>query len=160
MREGSESDDGKGPSAVRGSLRSTGELIVTSRLLTLQSRRVLLAIFMKQFFFTGDENLKEQMKSMEERVATAERDYRKAVLRWASPETAQYWLVSYQRMIEEAEDLAIYLRTTAAELPATDRAEVSADVIRLDHVIERWRKVMVNTMAGGGEDLGSLASSR
>ena len=149
MRGGSESDDGTGPSGVRGSLRSTGELIIASRLLTLQSRRILLAVIVKKLFFTGDVELEAQVNSLEELIAKAERDYKKAVLKWAAPETAQFWLVSYQRMIEEAEDLATHLRTSAAELPGTDRAEVSADVVRLDQVIERWREAMVTAIATG-----------
>lgn len=149
MRGVSGSSGGDSPSGVRGSLRSTGELIIASRLLTLQSRRILLSTLVKKLFFTGDEELEEQVTSLEELIAKAEREYKKAVLRWAAPETAQFWLVSYQRMIEEAEDLATHLRTSAAELPGTDRAEVSADVVRLDQVIERWREAMLDAIATG-----------
>ena len=151
MRGGSESDGGDGPAGVQGTLRSTAELIIASRLLTLQSRRILLATTARKLFFLGDEEeLEKQVKSLEERTANAEREYKKAVLKWAQPETAQLWLVSYQQMIEEAENLAMHLRSSAAQLSGMDRAEISADVVRLDKVIERWREAMKPRIAAGG----------
>ena len=149
MREETGSKGGDGPSGVRGSLRPTGELIITSRLLALQSWRILLATSATKLLFMADEELEKHVNGLEERIAQAEREYKKAVLKWAEPETAQFWLVSYQRMIEEAEELAVHLRTSAGELAGTDRAEVSADLVRLDQVIERWREAMVKAIATG-----------
>lgn len=132
---------------VRGSLHSTGELIVRSRLLVLQSKRILIASVAKKLLFNEEPQLRALMRDREESADQAHRDYRKAVLEWASPETAQFWLVSYQGMIEGAEEYVALLRGSAKELPDPDRSYVEADIIQLDQIIERWRENVVQAGA-------------
>lgn len=128
---------------VRGSLHSTGELVVRSRLLVLQSKRILIASLARKLMHHDDPRLRARMREREDAADQAHIEYRKAVLAWASPDTAQFWLVSYQGMIEGAEELVAMLRGSARQLPDPDRTYMAADIIQLDQIIERWRENMV-----------------
>lgn len=147
---GGEHSGGSGPGtrAVRGSLQSTGDLIVMSRLLVLQSRRILLASLAKRLEASKNPRLRARAEALEASCDKAHNDYRKAVLAWSSPESAQFWLVSYQSMIEGAEELAVRLRSASEELPNPDRARMNADIIEVDQIIKRWRNRVV--LPGGG----------
>lgn len=138
-----------GPVVVKSGLGSTGDLIVMSRLLVLQSRRILLTSCMNKMRATGNEVLRTRVAELQKNVERAHSDYSKAVLAWASPDTAQYWLVAHQTMIDGAEELVTYLRDSADELPQPDRGEIGGDIARLEEIIERWRDAMVTTMGGG-----------
>lgn len=150
--DGGRESNGSGPvlPAVTGRLQSTGEMIVMSRLLLLQSKRILLASCLNKLRFTGNELLRHRVAELQGGADRALADYRKAVLGWASPETAQYWLVAHQSMIEGAEELIGHLRESAGELPQPDRGEVGGDIVRLEEIIQRWRISMVTPMTGGG----------
>ena len=149
MRGVRESDgQGPGPVVAKGGLGSTGDLIVMSRLLVLQSRRILLTSCLNKMRATGNEFLRPRAVELQKNIERAHSDYRKAVLAWASPDTAQYWLVAHQTMIEGAEDLVTCLHDSADELPQPDRGEIDADIVRLQEIIERWRESMVTSMGG------------
>lgn len=119
-----------------------------SRLLVLQSRRILLASLAKGLEASKSPRLRARAEALEASCDKAHNDYRKAVLAWSSPESAQFWLVSYQSMIEGAEELAVRLRSASEELPNPDRARMNADIIEVDQIIKRWRNRVV--LPGGG----------
>ena len=121
----------------------TGDLIVMSRLLVLQTRRLLLASGQKKALATSADRAR-----LKEAAAKAHAEYRKAVLAWASPDTSQFWMVSYATMIDGLEELAGRLRTSSKELPAQDRRELEADLVRLDEMTGRWRASMMSPMGG------------
>lgn len=132
-----------GSESRRRALQATGELIVTSRLLVLQSRRMLLSSCARRLQDSDTPQLKARMESLQARAEKALDDYRAAVLSWAAPDTRQFWLVSYEGIIEVAEALAARLRASALELPQPDSAEMIADLGRLDQIIMRWRATML-----------------
>lgn len=131
-------------------MHSTGDLIVMSRLLVMQSKRILLASCANRLRSTGNEHLRARLAELESEAEKAHRNYRKAVLAWASSETAQYWLVAQQSMIEGAEDLVAQLRESAGELPQPDRGEVGGDIVRIEKIIGRWREGLLESIAAGG----------
>ena len=130
---------------VMGRLHPTGDLIVMSRLLVLQSKRLLIASCTNKLRATGDDRFRRRLASLQTDSETALSEYRRAVLDWAAPETAQYWLVAHQTMIEGAEELVTHMRASADELPQPDRGDIGDDIVRLEAIIERWRGSMVAT---------------
>jgi len=131
-------------------LNQTGDLIVMSRLLVLQTRRLLLASSQKKLNATDADHLRLEVARLKEAAEKAYDAYRKAVLDWASPETAQFSMVSYATMIDGLEELAGRLRMSLDELPMQDRIDLDADLVRLDEIIGRWRATMLSSMGGTG----------
>ena len=131
-------------------LNQTGDLIVMSRLLVLQTRRLLLASSQKKLTATDADDLRLEVARLKEAAEKAYDAYRKAVLDWASPETAQFSMVSYATMIDGLEELAGRLRMSLDELPMQDRIDLDADLVRLDEIIGRWRATMLSSMGGEG----------
>ena len=131
-------------------LNQTGDLIVMSRLLVLQTRRLLLASSQKKLNATDADHLRLEVARLKEAAEKAYDAYRKAVLDWASPETAQFSMVSYATMIDGLEELAGRLRMSLDELPMQDRIDLDADLVRLDEIIGRWRATMLSSMGGIG----------
>jgi len=130
-------------------LSLTGDLIVMSRLLVLQTRRRLLASSQKdRGIANAGHDLLSEVTRLSEAATKAHEEYRKAVLDWASPETSQFSMVSYATMIDGLEELAGRLRTSSIELPTEDRLELDADLVRLDEIIGRWRASMLSSMGG------------
>ena len=132
---------------VRG-LNQTGDLIVMSRLLVLQTKRLLLASSQKKLLDTDADHHRSEVARLKESAARAHEEYRRAVLDWASPETSQFSMVSYATMIDGLEELAGRLRKSSIELPTEDRIELDADLVRLDEIIGRWRASMLSSMGG------------
>jgi hypothetical protein len=129
-----------------GFLRSTGDLIVMSRLLVLQSRRILLATTEKKLRAEDDPELRKRLGNHQAAAAGAHDAYRAAVLTWASPESTQFWMVAYATMIDGVEDLAGQLRARSYELPGRDRIAIQSDLAQLDRIIKRWRSTMLAPM--------------
>src|SRR5260370_42707649 len=122
---------------VRG-LNQTGDLIVMSRLLVLQTRRLLLASSQKKLLDSDADHHRLEVARLKESAARAHEAYRRAVLDWASPETSQLSMVSYATMIDVLEELAGCLRASSTQLPTEERSELDADLVRLDEIIDPW----------------------
>src|SRR5690348_4072759 len=130
-------------------LSLTGDLIVMSRLLVLQTRRRLLASSQKdRGVANAGHDILAEVTRLSAAANKAHAEYKKAVLDWAAPETSQFSMVSYAAMIDGLEELAGKLRTSSQELPTQDRADLDADVDRLDEIIGRWRASMMSSMGG------------
>src|ERR1051326_4753926 len=107
-----------------------GELIVTARLLVLQSKRMLLASGERRLGAGDVPGLRARCDQLRVAAETAQGSYRRAVLNWGSPETAQFLFVALATMIEGAEELAEKLRASLAELPAPDAMALRGDIGR------------------------------
>ena len=125
-------------------LQSAGDLIVTSRLLVLQTRRILLSSSQKRVH--AEPEVKTRIERLQKAAFKAHDDYRAAVLAWANPETSQFSMAAYATMIEGAEDLVTKLRASANELPLSDRIAMESDVAQVDEIIKRWRETLVESM--------------
>jgi hypothetical protein len=126
---------------------SIGEAIVTSRLLVLQSKRLLLASTENCLVKPGPEELRERAGQLRTQTDNAQHAYRAALLKWGSPETSDYWLVAYTRLIEKGTALINKLRGAAEELPPTDRLQLATEVEVLEDAVLRWREEVRASMA-------------
>jgi len=112
--------------------------IITSRMLILQSKRLLLVSLRRRLAATGVAALKKRVDGLQAEASLAQHQYRDAILNWASPEDADYWVVAYSRLIEMGNVLSGKLRDAAVVLPLQERDEVSADIEMLDEILQSW----------------------
>jgi len=121
--------------------------IITSRMLILQSKRLLLVSLRRRLAATGVGALKKRVDGLQAEAALAQHQYRDAVLNWASPEDADYWVVAYTRLIEMGNVLSGKLRDAAVVLPVQERGEITADIEMLEEIVERWTESKRESMA-------------
>lgn len=132
-------------------LQSVGDHIVMSRLLVLQSRRVMLATREKALVEAEDPELRREVERLRATVSKAQDEYRRSVLAWANSETSQFWMVAYSAMVEGAESLMEKLNDRSAQLPLADRAFVQSDLAQLNAIVSRWRAHMVKGLEDDDE---------
>jgi hypothetical protein len=128
-------------------MRVSADRIVTARLLILQSKRLLLVRALSKVRFRRLPEPNSHVLRLEGEVRNANESYRDSVLKWASVESNQYWLVAYGTLVEGAEELSAALDRAASSLPQPDRGDVLVDAQRLDGIIESWRELTRTTMA-------------
>jgi hypothetical protein len=109
----------------------TADMIVTSRLLILQSKRIMLGSARRKLSRRGGEQAQVDVELYETGVARAQTRYGECVLRWASPTSAQYRLIAYGSLIAKS---------------GPDRQEVLADVSRLESILKGWRSLSRESM--------------
>jgi hypothetical protein len=124
------------------------DLIVVSRLLVLQSRRILLASLQRQLEREDSPEIRSRIGRLQRDTEKAQAKYRAVVLAWASPEDPQFWKVAYAAMIDDAEAVMAKLKTRSIELPISDRTLVETDVAQVTDIIRRWRLHLVGSAAG------------
>ena len=134
-----------------GSLPDYGlSKIITSRMLILQSKRLLLVSLRRRLAATGVGALKKRVDGLQAEAALAQHQYRDAILNWASPEDADYWVVAYSRLIEMGNVLTGKLRDASVVLPLEERGEVSADIEMLEEIVQSWTESRRESMAVTG----------
>lgn len=119
--------------------RSTGEIVINSRLLVLQSKMLMLASLQRR---AQDE---ARAARLEAEVGRTQHRYREAVLAWGRPENSDYWIVAYSRLIEVGN--ALLSKLQEADLPPSDRVEASTDFESLETVVAGWRQALRDSMA-------------
>src|SRR5256885_16339325 len=122
----------------------TGDLILTSKYLVLQSKRMLLS---RAQVHPGD-HAQVEVERLEKEVSGAHERYSAAVLRWGVPATAEYRLIAYASLIARGERLKAALAGSRDGLAPDDRREVMEDISTLERIIEGWRDVTRQSMAG------------
>jgi hypothetical protein len=123
------------------------DTVINSRLLVLQSKRLLLNSAQHRLDERGLEAHRERVDRLHREAADADVAYRATILLHGSPEQREYWLVAYGRLIEIGQALAGRLRASVDGMPAADRFEVSTDVEMLEDIVDRWTDAMRATMA-------------
>lgn len=127
--------------------KSAAREIVSSRLLILQSKRLMLSSAQRRLDKTGLDSIKERVDRLRAETESAQHSYRVAMLAFGSPEHMDYWIVAYGRLIDIGNKLAKKLRHAVVELPATERYEASTDVEMLEDIVGRWSDSMRAAMA-------------
>ena len=117
-----------------------------SRLLILQSKRLLLHSLERRAGEVGMESLQGRVERMRLDASQAQHDYRAAVLRLGSPQHKDYWVIAYSRLIEMGQVLTGKLRAAALDLSPAERYEISADVEMLETVVDGWTESMRRSM--------------
>jgi hypothetical protein len=126
---------------------SSADKVVWSRLLVLQSKRLLLGCAQRRFRQTGTRDHWEKAERLRTEADEAQNAYRASQLEWGSPKTSEYWLVAYDRLIEKGNAVSAKLRSAASGLEAADRFEVATDVELLEDLIKSWRESVRALMA-------------
>jgi len=121
--------------------------IVTSRLLILQSKRLILRCKQKWLDANGEEWLRLEVEQMCLEAEDAQHRYRTTMLAWGSPEFQDYWLIAYARLIEMGSVLTTRLREATTQLPLGERYQVSADVEMLEDIVSNWTESLREEMA-------------
>ena len=121
--------------------------ILSSRLLVLQSKRLMLNSVQRRFEETGLESFRKRSEKLRVESELAAHVYRRSMLELGSPETMNYWTVAYGRLIERGHLLTRRLRDAAVQLPVTERYELSADVEMLEEIIGGWTESLRRSMA-------------
>jgi hypothetical protein len=126
---------------------ATAEQIINSKLLILQSKRLLLTSTERRLGDTGMQSLRERVNQLRRETETAQHGYRSSVLRWGSPRQHDYWPIAYTHLIEMGNTLTSRLRSSAPGLPADERYELTADVEMLEGIVEGWTRSKRRSMA-------------
>jgi hypothetical protein len=117
---------------------ATAEQIINSKLLILQSKRLLLTSAERRLGDTDVRSIRARVDQLRTETATAQHGYRSSVLRWGSPRQHDYWPIAYSRLIEMGNALTTKLRRSAPGLPAEERYELTADMEMLEGIVEGW----------------------
>ena len=119
---------------------SVAELLISAKLLMLQSKRLLLASVERRSKQKGRDSLRVETDRLREETKTAHEQYCSYVLTWGSPATPDYWPVAYGRLVETAAKLSAKLRGASTGLPREERYQVAAEVEILETLAEEWRE--------------------
>jgi len=118
-----------------------------SRLLVLQTKRLMLNSIQRRLARSESESVRERAEGLARETQQAQFRYRKAILDYGSPASSDYWLVAYGRLIEAGGALRSKLRSALGDLPADDRYEVSTDIEALDAILDGWNVSMRTAMS-------------
>lgn len=127
--------------------RSTAETIIMARLLVLQSKRLMLSSLQRRLEEQGYQSLKERIARLRIEADMAQYSYRSSMLAWGSPDSVDYWLVAYSRLIEVGNVVVGKLRDATDDLPPAERYQVSADVEALEHMLAKWTLMVRQSMS-------------
>lgn len=126
---------------------STSRGLINSRLLVLQSKRLLLSSAQRRLDDTGMDSMRQRVDTLRHEADMAQHVYRSTVLAVGSPENLDYWIVAYSKLIEMGNTLATKLRSAVVDLPLSERYQASADVEMLEEIVNRWQESMRHEMA-------------
>jgi len=119
---------------------SIADSLISSRLLVLQSKRLILASLERRLQRRALDSLRDRVRSLREETANAQERYSASILRWGSPEVPEYWPVAYSRLVETADRLYTKMRRAVVEMPPAERYQLAAEVEMLEVLVEGWRK--------------------
>ena len=122
--------------------------LIASRLLIVQSKRLMLASAERDAR-RGGTNRGKQVEKLRLEAATAQESCRSALLKFGTPANPDYWPVAYLRLIGIGKRLTGTLNANASMLAPTERDRASADVKRLEHIIDEWTVSMRASIAQG-----------
>ena len=125
----------------------SGREIVKSKLLILQSKRLLLSSAQRRLDQTGLDSMRRRVDRLRVETDMAQFGYRTAMLDYGSPQHSDYWIVAYGRLIEMASALSGKLRDSVVSLPIAERFQASADVEMLEEIISHWSRSMRTAIA-------------
>lgn len=127
--------------------RSTADTLIGSRLMILQSKRLMLNSARRRLESSGLESMKERVDHLRVETEQAQHAYRKMMLGYGSAELPEYWVVAYGRLIDAGGALARKLRHAAGGLPQAERHQVATDLKSLEGIIDEWTESMRASMA-------------
>jgi hypothetical protein len=128
--------------------REVADQIITSRLLVMQSKRLMLTSAQRRLEKAESVSVEQKVARLSRETEAANHAYRTAVLSLGSPDDRVYWVVAYGRLIDVGRTLAQRLRKATPDLPPPERYEVSADAEMLEEIVAGWSESMKGSMVG------------
>lgn len=119
---------------------SIADSIVSSRLLIVQSKRLMLSSLERRLRVHSEDSIRRRSDQIRDETARANHTYRSAVLTWGSTTSREFRLIAYGSLAELAETLVGELRATLGGLASADQVEVASEVAVLEDLISRWRQ--------------------
>jgi hypothetical protein len=129
--------------------RQTADIIIMSRLLVLQSKRLMLNRALRQLANSHDEMRVRQVDRLRTETESAQHSYRSTILAMESPDRHEYWLVAYGRLIDMGGALITKLRDAAMDLPNDERYAAVTDVEMMESILEHWTESLRTSMSAG-----------
>ena len=126
--------------AVAGTAPSVADSIVSSRLLIVQSKRLMLSSVERRFRLNGGDSMRQRTERIRDETAEAHRTYRSAVLTWGQASSHEFRLVAYSSLANLGENLVLQMRDTIPGRSPGEQFSMAAEVEMLEDVIEQWRK--------------------
>jgi hypothetical protein len=129
------------------SARIPRDSIITSRLLVLQSKRLMLDATERSLRSSNAAPVRRRMEELRMETDAAQDRYRRAILAWASTEDIDYWVIAYSRLIEKGNVIVKKMREANLVLPLTERYQVSTEIETMEHLVEDWTESLRRSMA-------------
>ncbi len=117
---------------------SLAGLIVWSRLLVLQSKRLLLAVARRRLRRTGGERDRVEAETLRRETESAQNMFRASRAAGEFDAPSGLRLEARDRLIEQGKDAVARLRRTAQLQTAAQQFETATDVQMLEELIEEW----------------------
>jgi hypothetical protein len=121
--------------------------IITSRLLVLQSKRLMLATTERHLQGSNAARVRRRIDELRIETDAAQDRYRRAILAWASTEDIDYWVIAYSRLIEKGNVIVKKMRDANLVLPPSERYQVSTEIETMEHLVEDWTESLRRSMA-------------
>jgi len=121
--------------------------IITSRLLVLQSKRLMLAATERALQGSNAAGVRRRIEELRIETDAAQDRYRSAILAWASTEDIDYWVIAYSRLIEKGNVIVKKMREANLVLPPSERYQISAEIETMEHLVEDWTESLRRSMA-------------
>ncbi len=118
------------------------EHVITSRLLILQSKRLLLSSAERQATLYGSERLRDRVERLRGESELARHAYASILLKVGSPEHPDYWSVAYRRLIDLGNELSHKLTEASETAAPREREAIATDVELVDELVQGWTASM------------------
>ena len=115
------------------------EDIVWSRLLVLQSKRLLLGCALRRVRRTGSRADRWWAVRLRADADRAEDAYRASQATYGSTRPSAYWVAVCRRMIDQGEASTARLKADVPGLSAGERFERATDLQMLEELVDQWR---------------------
>ncbi len=113
------------------------EHIITSRLLILQTKRLLLRSAQRQARRRDSEDLRQRVERLRDESEREVKHYHATLLRIGAPEHPDYWPAAYASLINLGHELGVSMRRTAA---GPGGGAVAPDLEVMDGLMSEWRR--------------------
>jgi hypothetical protein len=123
------------------------ESIITSRLLVLQSKRLMLDAIERRLEIWNSPGVRRRFEELRVETDAAQDRYRRALLEWGSSDDTDYWVMAYTRLIDKGNVIVKRMREANLMLPPRERYQVSADIEMMEHLVEDWTGSLRRSMA-------------
>ncbi|HEX7263223.1 MAG TPA: hypothetical protein VF383_03495 [Candidatus Dormibacteraeota bacterium] len=126
----------------RGAVTATSvaDSIVSSRLLIVQSKRLMLSSLERRFRLKGGDSMRKRADRIRDETAEAHATYRSAVLTYGQASSREFRLVAYSSLANLGDNLVLQMRDTISHHTPGEQFTMAAEVEMLEDVIEQWRK--------------------